>query len=73
MAENLTKTALKDELSRRIAFFEGALGFTPDMSVGAQRIAQGKPHVGVAFGRYRALLEMRTQIEQGLFIGGPAA
>lgn len=71
MAENLTKQAIKSELLRRIKYFEETFGFDP--GTGNQAML-GKSHrVVVAFGRYRALIEMKWQIENNLFIGGFAA
>lgn len=68
MAEKLTKTALKKELSRRIEWFEKSYGFNSghnsmqDMSDNPNKLRQ--------YGRYLALTEMRFQIERGLFIDG---
>jgi len=64
MSEKLTKTALKDELTRRIEWFEKSYGFN---------LEDGKPakaHLQSHFGRYCALFEMRWQIENNLFIDG---
>ena len=68
MAEKLTKTELKDELTRRIEWFEKAYGFDPkhnsisDMTENPSKL--------VMYGRYLALTDARYQIERGLFIGG---
>ncbi len=65
MSENkLTKTAIKNELNRRINWFEASYGFN---------IESGKPYdksLHIQFGRYCTLTEMRWQIENNLFIGG---
>lgn len=71
MAENLTKQAIKAELQRRMEYFEKTFGFEPD--TGNQEMLGKSHHVAVAFGRYRALIEMKWQIEHNLFIGGFAA
>lgn len=71
MAENLTKQAIKAELLRRMKYFEETFGFEPD--TGNQEMLGKSHHVAVAFGRYRALIEMKWQIEHNLFIGGFAA
>lgn len=68
MAEKLTKTALKDELTRRIDWFEKSYAFSPegtsvfDMS--------DNPGLLISYGRYLALLDMRWQIQSRLFIDG---
>ncbi len=68
MAEKLTKTALKAELTRRIDWFEKAYSFSPhgnsisDMS--------NNPDLLISYGRYLALLDMRWQIQSRLFIDG---
>jgi len=71
MAEKLTKTALKDELTRRINWFEKSYGFTEETS--NQCIKDRNKLLHVAYGRYRALIEMRWQIQEGLFIDGFAS
>lgn len=71
MAERLTKTALKAELTRRMEWFESSYGFNLDTSASEM---QGRPYfTQIAFGRYAALREMRWQIDKGLFVGGFAA
>ena len=72
MDGRLTKTAIKDELTRRIDWFEKSYGFNPEFT-SAFDMAKKNHHVSIAYGRYLALLEMRWQIRNGLFIGGYAA
>lgn len=71
MAEQLTKTALKNELTRRIEWFEKNYDFnskynsTHDMADNPSRL--------MMYGRYLALTETRSQIERGyLSADGPA-
>ena len=71
MAEKLTKTALKDELQRRISYFEKTYGFNANEN--SVFDFADKPHKLKAYGRYLALFEMKWQIENNLFIGGYAA
>lgn len=68
MSERLTKQALKLELSRRIEYFEKTYNFDGD--TGNIEFTGKSHHLAIVFGRYRALLEMRSQIEMNLFIGG---
>ena len=71
MSESLTKKAIKKELERRIDYFEKAYGFTEDWSI---RSIEGKSsHLCAAYGRYRALLEMKWQVRNNLFLGGFAS
>jgi len=71
MAEKLTKTALKDELTRRIEWFENAYKFNPEFN-STFDMADKNHHLSIAYGRYLALTEMRWQIENNLFVGGYA-
>lgn len=71
MAEKLTKATIKDELQRRMEWFESIYNFTPDTAW--SEIENRNDHVKVHYGRYQALLEMKWQIEKGLFIGGFAS
>ena len=63
MSEKLTKTALKDELDRRIEWLEKSYKFD-------SHSGPGGPLLAVSYGRYCALKDMRYQIEHNLFIGG---
>jgi len=54
MAEKLTKTAIKDELTRRINYFEDRYGFTTENSV---HDMADDPSKCIAYGRYFALYE----------------
>lgn len=67
----LTKDAIKAELKRRIDWFESSYKFNGDTRV--ESLAGKNSRLHVEFGRYRALLEMAWQIDQGLFLGGAAA
>jgi hypothetical protein len=68
MAEKLTKTELKSELTRRIEWFEKSYGFNKNYNSG-EDIGDNKNKL-IMYGRYLALREQRYQIERGLFIGG---
>lgn len=68
MAEKLTKTALKDELTRRIDYFEKTYGFNPEFN-SVSSMAEN-PHLLISYGRYCSFLSMRYQIENNLFIDG---
>jgi len=70
MSEKLTKTALKSELTRRIEWFEKSYKFDNETTLAS--LNPINPHLIVAFGRYLSLIEVRWQIEKGLFIGGYA-
>jgi len=71
MSEKLTKTVLKDELTRRIEWHEKNHGFTHN--TGNEEMKNKSHHLAIAFGRYRAMKEMRWQIENNLFLGGAAS
>jgi hypothetical protein len=66
MPEKLTKTALKDELTRRIEWFEKSYKFNSKYN----DISKMNPNTLLMYGRYLALTEQRFQIGKGLFIGG---
>lgn len=66
MAEKLTKTAIKNELTRRIDWFEKAYEFDNESTM----LDCTSQHQAVALGRYRTLTEIRYQIENGFFING---
>ena len=68
MAEKLTKTALKNELTRRIDWFEQSYKF--NINDNSIHDMSSNPHLLIAYGRYLALIEMRYQIESNLFVGG---
>jgi hypothetical protein len=65
MAEKLTKTAIKEELSRRIEWFETAYGFNNETRAAEVSIVL-REHLG----RYRALRDALYQVENNMFIGG---
>lgn len=67
----LPKDALKSELKRRIDWFESSYKFDSETRV--ESLSGKSERLHIAFGRYRALLEMASQIDQGLFLGGAAA
>ncbi|MEF3075203.1 hypothetical protein V2P20_09210 [Methylobacter sp. Wu1] len=69
MTEKLTKTAIKEELVRRIAWFEKAYGFSEETTMEGIKSKENH-HLSAAFGRYVALKEIRWQIDNRLFIGG---
>ena len=69
MAEALTKTALKAELKRRIAWFERAYGFS-DETTAAGIVHSSNARLAIQYGRYRALTEMLWQVENRMFIHG---
>jgi hypothetical protein len=64
----LTKTKIKDELRRRMAWFEEAYEFTDETS--REDMIECSYYKTVAFGRYCAIKEMLYQIETGLFVDG---
>lgn len=64
----LTKSKIKSELQRRIDWFESSYKFDDETS--RIYIADQGGHLAIQFGRYRALKEMKYQIERGLFIDG---
>lgn len=66
--EKLTKTAIKNELTRRIEWIEKSYGFDADGWT-VSDIAES-PRRLIMYGRYLALREARFQVERGLFIGG---
>lgn len=66
MAEKLTKTALKNELKRRIEWFETNFGFRSNRGVNEK----DSPNILIMYGRYLALTEMKFQIEHGAFVDG---
>lgn len=70
MTEKLTKTALKQELTRRIEWFEKSYKFGSETTLAG--IDQKNPHLIEHYGRYLSLIEMRWQIEKCLFICGYA-
>lgn len=71
MSEKLTKQVLKNELSRRIEWHEKNHGFTND--TGNEEMKNKSHHLAIAFGRYCAMIEIRWQIENNLFVGGGAS
>lgn len=68
MAEKLTKTAIKQELQRRIDWFEGSYKFNRGTNI--LDLTGKSHHEFIAFSRYRTFLDMQWQIENNLFIGG---
>jgi len=68
MAEKLTKTALKNELTRRIDWFEKSYGFNSEHNSISDMA--DNPNKLMMYGRYLSLMEQRFQIERGLFIDG---
>ena len=68
MAEKLTKQALKNELTRRIDFFEKSYGFNVEHN--SIHDMDENPSLLMAYGRYCALVDIRYQIERNLFIDG---
>jgi len=72
MAEKLTKTALKDELTRKINWFEDSYGFNMEYNSALDMDDKGI-HLPIAYGRYLALTDMRSQIENNRFINGYCA
>jgi hypothetical protein len=69
MAEKLTKTAIKEELSRRMEWFETSYGFNNETS-SPDIIYRGSATLAIQFGRYRTLKEMLWQVENNVFIDG---
>ena len=68
MAEVLTKTVMKQELRRRIAWFEKSYtGIEHIDNWGAEKVA---PLLLLEAGRYQSYRNMLEQIELGLFVGG---
>lgn len=67
MAEKLTKTVLKEEIQRRIDWFERSFNFAKDM--GYSDVSYNSS-LCINFGRYRAYLDILWQIENGCFKGG---
>ncbi|MDH5572900.1 MAG: hypothetical protein OEY89_14130 [Gammaproteobacteria bacterium] len=72
MAEKLTKTALKNELTRRIDWFEKSYGFSAEFNSVHDMAKQDNHHLVIAYGRYLALTEMRWQIQNNLYVDGYA-
>lgn len=68
MSEKLTKKALKEELQRRIDWFESSYGFNSEHN--SITDISDNPSLLKQYGRYLALFEMKWQIERNLFIGG---
>ena len=68
MAEKLTKTVLKEELKRRIEWYETRFMFNEDMVL-ADFIEKDNM-TSMHFGRYRAYVDILWQIENGCFKGG---
>ena len=68
MAERLTKAVLKDEIARRIEWFEKNYDFNSEHSSMTDMV--DNPNKLMMYGRYLALTEVRYQIDGGLFIGG---
>lgn len=68
MAERLTKTEIKNELTRRIEWFEKSYGFNSEYNSISDMA--DNPNKLIMYGRYLALTEARFQVERGLFIGG---
>ena len=66
MSEKLTKTAIKDELTRRIEWFEDNYGF----HIGNNVIQEMSVNTAIMYGRYLTLTDIKQQIERNLFIGG---
>ena len=64
MAEKLTKSAIKDELMRRIDWYERCFKFNKDMT--NADISKDYFH----FGRYRTYVDILWQVENGCFKGG---
>ena len=67
MAEKLSKTVLKEELRRRIEWYENRFGFNKEMSYYDIRDVN---NLTIHLGRYRAYADILWQIENGCFKGG---
>ena len=67
MSEKLTKTAIKEELRRRIKWYEESFDFDVNMSSSDLHDIR---FMHVHFGRYRSYVDMLWQIENGCFEGG---
>ncbi len=67
MAEKLSKIALKQELQRRIDWFEKSYRFNIDSSIYDMKDDFRRCE---AFGVYKTLRDMKWQIENNLFLGG---
>ena len=68
MAEKLTKTVLKEELRRRIEWFESRFNFSEELT---DADFNNQPYFSaIAYGRYRAAHSMLWQIENGCFKDG---
>ena len=68
MAEKLTKTVLKEELRRRIEWYEDRFDFNEDM-INDDFIKKSHT-LAVLFGRYQSYRDILWQIENGSFEGG---
>ena len=68
MAEKLTKTVLKEELRRRIEWYEDRFDFNEDMT--NDDFIKKSHTLGILFGRYQTYCNILWQIENGSFKGG---
>ena len=68
MAEKLTKTVIKDELRRRIEWYENIFHFNEEMT--GYDFKSKSYTSSICFGRYRAYVDILWQIENGCFKGG---
>ena len=67
MTEKLTKTVLKEELRRRVDWYEDRFGFNKEMSYYDVRNVN---NLSINLGRYQAYAVILWQIENGCFKGG---
>ena len=67
MAEKLTKTVLKEELMRRIDWYENRFGFNKEISY---YDIYDDNNIALHLGRYRAYADILWQIENDCFKGG---
>ena len=68
MSEKLTKTVLKEELKRRIEWYEDRYDFNEDMT--NDDFMKKSHSLSILFGRYQNHRDILWQIENGCFKGG---
>ena len=67
MSERITKTVIKEELRRRIDWYENRFGFNKDMY---HYDIRDDNSIAFHLGRYRAYADILWQIENDYFNGG---
>ena len=68
MAEKLTKTVLKEELRRRVEWYEMRFNFNKEM-INDDFIKKSRM-LSIIYGKYQAYCHILWQIENGCFKGG---